>query len=73
MFTQGLAHQRGTIPFQPTRGSVCGLQKSFIENNLNRFHMSILLHSILHIPVIALSLPLAESRSQGRMLRLFPY
>jgi hypothetical protein len=49
MFTQGLAHQRGTIPFQPTRGPVGGLQKSLVENNLNRFHMSNMLDSILYI------------------------
>jgi hypothetical protein len=51
MFPQRFAHQRGTIQFRPARGPIGGLQEFLIENYLDCFHMSILLHPILHMPI----------------------
>jgi hypothetical protein len=45
---EGLPHQCGTVLFHSPRCPIRGLQKTFIENNLDRFHMWTLVHSILH-------------------------
>ena len=49
VFSQGVTHQCGTIPFRPARGLIGGTQEFFIENNLDCFHMSSLFHSLFHI------------------------
>jgi len=48
MFAQRFTNECGTIQFGATRGLIGGVQKLFIENNLDCFHMSTLFHSILH-------------------------
>jgi hypothetical protein len=45
---QGFSNQCGTIPLRPACGLIRGLQKLFIENNLDCFHMSTLFHNIPH-------------------------
>jgi hypothetical protein len=45
---EGLTYQCGTISFHSPCRPIRGLQKTFIENNLDCFHMWTLFHSILH-------------------------
>jgi len=45
---QRFAYEGGTILFRSARGLVGSAQQLRIENNLDCFHMSILLHSMLH-------------------------
>ena len=49
MFPQCVAHQSGTISPSSASSLVSGLQKLLIKNNLNGFHVTFLLHIILHI------------------------
>jgi len=49
VFAERLAHQRGAIAPALARRAVGGLQELPVEHNLNGYHMSNLLHSILHI------------------------
>jgi hypothetical protein len=48
MLSQRVTHQSGAIRLHSSCCSVSGQQKLLIEDNLDRFHMSTLLHSPFH-------------------------
>src|SRR5580658_9489126 len=48
MLPQRFAHKGGTILFGSTCGLIGGAQKLLIEDNLDCFHVPILLHNMLH-------------------------
>src|ERR1019366_7117969 len=48
VFSERVANQRRAIPLGTMRGPIGRLSELRIENNLDRFHMWNLLHSILH-------------------------
>jgi hypothetical protein len=49
MLMQRIANQGRTIAFGPAGGSVGGNEELSVKNNLDRFHMWNLFHSIVHI------------------------
>ncbi len=69
MFPQGVPHKRGSIPLGSTRCLIGGMQKLFIEDNLNCFHMSTLFHNILHSPDYCCT---AQARPSGEPIGTFP-
>lgn len=48
MFTQSIPHQCRAVAFRPDGRTVSCLQQLFVENDLNGFHVSNLIHSIVH-------------------------
>jgi hypothetical protein len=48
VFPQGFPHQGRTVALHSPRGPIRRLQKAFIKNNLDSFHVCTLFHSILH-------------------------
>ena len=63
MFPEGFAYKCRAIEFGSTRGLVGCQQELLIKNDLDCFHMSALLHSILHIQLDTLRLVVGDRKT----------
>ncbi len=48
MLTKSIAHQSGTVSLHPADNPVGRVEEFLVKNNLDRFHMLSLFHSIFH-------------------------
>ncbi len=71
MLAESIPYQRRTIAFRSERCTICCLQQFLIENNLNRFHLWMLLHSIVHSSKAEAACPGLPFRAGIRLTRVY--